>query len=116
MELIRAAPGLFTGPQVEPHDMAELAARGIRGIICNRPDGEGEDQPLYAEIEKAARAHGIDTRYVPVTPGQMTEADVAAFGAALDALPGPVLAFCRTGARAAALWSRHSGQTPPAAT
>jgi len=34
-----------------------------------------------------------------VISGQMTEADVMAMAAALDEIPGPVFAYCRSGAR-----------------
>jgi sulfide:quinone oxidoreductase len=40
-----------------------------------------------------------------VVPGQLTEAEVKAFAAALDELPSEILAYCRSGARSANLWS-----------
>ena len=46
--------------QIAPADIAALAAAGFRSIICNRPDGEGADQPVFAEIEAAARAAGLE--------------------------------------------------------
>ena len=92
-------------PQIAVEDVAILAAEGYRAIICNRPDGEGADQPTYQEIEAAAKAAGIEARYVPVQSGMVQDADVAAFGAAMENLPRPVLAFCRSGTRSATLWS-----------
>jgi sulfide:quinone oxidoreductase len=44
-------------------------------------------------------------RYQPVTPGAVTDEDVAGFDAAMVELPKPALAFCRTGTRSATLWS-----------
>ena len=41
---------------------------------------------------------------VEVVPGAMTDKEVNAFAAALSEAEGPVLAFCRTGNRSAALW------------
>jgi sulfide:quinone oxidoreductase len=43
---------------------------GFRSIICNRPDGEGNDQPTFSEIEEAARAAGLEAYYMPVVPGR----------------------------------------------
>ncbi len=74
-------------------------------MICNRPDGEGADQPAFAEIETAARAAGLQAAYQPVISGQVKDADAEAFGALLATLPKPVFAYCRSGTRSATLWS-----------
>ncbi|NBE08327.1 bifunctional protein tyrosine phosphatase family protein/NAD(P)/FAD-dependent oxidoreductase [Paragemmobacter ruber] len=98
-------PTLSVSEQVQPQDMAALAAAGFRAIICNRPDGEGADQPGFAEIAAAAEAAGMQAAYLPVLSGKVGDADALAFGAALDRLPKPALAYCRTGTRSATLWS-----------
>lgn len=96
-------PSLFIAPQIRPEQMPELKAEGIRGIICNRPDGEEAGQPSFADIEKAAREHGIEARYVPVHHDR-AEADLPErFARAVAELPAPVLAYCRSGARSNAL-------------
>ena len=38
-------------------------------LVNNRPDGEEPGQPLGTEIEAAARAAGIDYRYIPIIRG-----------------------------------------------
>lgn len=91
-------------PQIAPADIAALAQAGFRSIICNRPDHEGPDQPAFATIEAAARAAGLQARHIPVVPGQITEAHGQAMRTALAELPGPVLAYCRSGARSTSLW------------
>ncbi|ABG30463.1 TIGR01244 family phosphatase [Roseobacter denitrificans] len=100
-------------PQITADDMAEIKAAGFRAIICNRPDGEGADQPSFEEIEAAANAAGIKAAYVPVQSGMVQDADVEAFGTALSVLPRPVLAYCRTGTRSATLWSFHESKKRP---
>ena len=90
--------------------MAAIKAAGYRAIICNRPDGEGADQPSFEEIEASAKAEGIEARYVPVQSGMVTDEDVAAFGQALAEVQRPVLAYCRTGTRSATLWSLHEAK------
>jgi sulfide:quinone oxidoreductase len=53
---------------------------------------------------------------LPVVAGDITDADVARFRQLLGTLPGPVLAFCRTGTRAAMLWALdQAGQRSPEA-
>ena len=41
---------LYVGPQIYPHDVKFLSNNGIKSIICNRPDKEGEGQPDFSEI------------------------------------------------------------------
>lgn len=94
---------ISVGPQLELSELPELARRGFRAVIVNRPDNEAPGQPPFAEIEAAAKAHGLQARYIPVVPGSMTEGDARAFAAALDELPAPVYAYCRSGARSASL-------------
>jgi sulfide:quinone oxidoreductase len=56
--------GLSVSPQVLPEDISAIAAAGFRSVMCNRPDGEGADQPAFAEIEAAARAAGLEAAYL----------------------------------------------------
>ncbi|QFS84023.1 Beta-lactamase hydrolase-like protein [Roseivivax sp. THAF40] len=113
MELKTISPKVTVSPQITPEDIPAIAAQGFRAIICNRPDGEGADQPSFEEIEAAAKAAGIEARYVPVQSGMVSDADVADFGAALNDLQRPVLAYCRTGTRSATLWSFHESKKRP---
>lgn len=95
---------LSVRPQVLPHEVADLAAAGFKGIINNRPDKEAPDQPSSEEIEAEAKRHGLSYWHIPVVPGQATEADARAFAEALSQANGPVIAFCRTGNRATSLF------------
>ena len=104
---------LSVSPQIAPEDVAKARAAGFRAIVCNRPDGEGADQPSFEEIEAAARAQGMEARYIPVTAGMVRDDDAEAMGVAMRELPGPVLAYCRTGTRSATLWSLSEARTRP---
>ena len=96
---------LSVAAQIEVTDVATLAARGFHSIINNRPDGEADDQPSSAAMEAAARHAGLDYRYIPVISGQVSDSQAQDFAAALAELPGPVLAFCRSGMRSTMLWA-----------
>lgn len=115
MELKKISSKISVSPQITVADVQTIAAEGYRAIICNRPDGEGADQPSFEEIEAAAKAAGIQARYVPVQSGMVRDEDVDAFGAALDDLQRPLLAYCRTGTRSATLWSFHESKKRPMA-
>ncbi|MFL5254876.1 MAG: TIGR01244 family sulfur transferase [Rhodopila sp.] len=96
---------LSVAPQVQPDDVPDLAARGFRSVVCNRPDGEGPDQPSFAEIEAACRQCGLAAAYCPVVSGDVTDSDARAFGELLESLPAPTAAYSRTGMHSATLWA-----------
>lgn len=97
------APDFSVSPQVRLEDMAAIAAAGFRSVLCNRPDGEEPGQPDAAELGHAALEQGLAFLHVPVASPDIAPADAQAMRAALDRLPKPVLAFCRSGARSTAL-------------
>lgn len=105
MNVKQLTPDLFVCGQVTPSDISVLAENGVKSIIINRPTGEGLGQPGHEEIEQAASEAGIEVSYIPVKPGQITPGHVEAFGKALEELPSPTVAFCKTGMRAATLWA-----------
>jgi sulfide:quinone oxidoreductase len=107
--------GLSVSPQITAEDVKTAKDHGFRAIICNRPDGEGMDQPNFEEIEGAAKALGLEARYLPIVAGKVMDDDAEAFGKLLEDLPGPVLAYCRTGTRSATLWSLAVAKTKPVA-
>jgi uncharacterized protein (TIGR01244 family) len=99
------ADDVCVAPQLTPEAMAELARLGFRSVVNNRPDFEhGPDQPTSAAIEEAARAAGLEYRFLPVNGGYQSPEEIAAFAKMLDELPRPMLAFCRSGARSTKLF------------
>ena len=92
-------------PQLEPRAMAELAALGFKSVVNNRPDFEhGPDQPTNAAVEAAARAVGLEYRFLPVSGAYQSPEDAAAMATLLAELPRPLLMFCRSGARSTRLY------------
>jgi uncharacterized protein (TIGR01244 family) len=92
-------------PQLTPDAMAEAARMGFRSVVNNRPDFEhGPNQPTNADIEAAARAAGLEYRFLPVAGGFQTPEQIDAFAKLLDELPRPLLVFCRTGTRSTNLF------------
>lgn len=96
--------------QIDAADVADIAQAGFASIICNRPDSEEGAVPHEA-IAAAAEKTGLEFRFIPVVSSQMTLEDVEAQAAALDELPKPVLAYCRSGTRCTNLYAaiRQSG-------
>lgn len=105
MDIRKIDEAISVTPQILPDDVAQLAALGFRSIIANRPDGEDGGQPTQAQIAQAAADAGLEFRAIPVVPGGLTPELVEEFGAAMAAMPGPVLAYCRSGTRSATIWA-----------
>ena len=104
------APDLSVAPQLDPAAMQAAAAAGFRSVINNRPDFEGgPDQPTSAAMESAARAAGLEYRYLPVHPAVQTPEDIARFAELMKSLPKPILAFCRSGTRSGKLYRAATG-------
>lgn len=105
MDLRKLTDAYSVSPQIAPQDVPAIAEAGYRAVMCNRPDGEEYGQPEYDAVARAAAEAGLEVRWVPIVSGQVTQADLDAFRAALDELPGPLLAYCRTGTRCTMLWT-----------
>lgn len=105
MELHTLSSELAVSAQIRTEDLAHIRAAGFQSIICNRPDGEAGDQPLYAEIERAAQELGMRCAYLPAESGKVSDEQGQQFGELMMALPKPVLAYCRTGMRSTTMWA-----------
>lgn len=104
MTMHELAPGLLVAAQLEPAQLAAARAAGVRSLVCNRPDGEAPDQPPFAQIAHAAQQLGMQAHYLPVT-SSVSDDQALRFRHLLDSLPGPVLAYCRSGMRSTTLWA-----------
>lgn len=92
-------------PQLRPQDMQRVARAGFRSVINNRPDFEADPtQPLGVDLERAARAAGLEYRHLPVPPAGHTASQAREMAQLVEELPHPVVAFCRSGRRSAALY------------
>lgn len=106
MAIVRTIdPTVAVAPQIDPGDVAELAAAGFAAIVNNRPDDEDRGQPSGAEIAAAAAAAGLAYVAIPVTHAGFSPPQIDAMAALLAAAKGPVLAYCRSGTRSCTLWA-----------
>lgn len=94
---------LSVSAQMQPEELAGLAAQGFAAVICNRPDGEEPSQPPLDEMRRAAQEEGLAFHHIPVAGGLFPPAAVEAFAAIRRGTHGKVLAYCRSGTRAATL-------------
>lgn len=94
---------VWASPQLTPEALTTLAEAGVGRIVNNRPDGEEPGQPTAAEMEVAARAAGLDYRWIPVS-GMPSLTQAAAVAEALED-GTPTVLFCRSGMRSSAAWA-----------
>lgn len=92
--------------QVLPTQIPALAEAGFKTIICARPDNEDYGQPSFAEVASAAEAAGMKAVHVPVA-GAMGQGTFIRFERAMKDMPKPVLSYCRSGGRAASLYTLY---------
>lgn len=102
---MRELPGdVFVTGQLDLMTMTALAEQGVMSFINNRPENEAVMQPSSDSLAKAAAELGVDYRHIPMAGGltpDILEGSVSAFAD----MPRPIVAFCASGMRSAALWS-----------
>lgn len=113
MNLKPLTPTLSVTAQIRIDDLDAIQAVGFRSLVCNRPDGESPDQTAYDAIAAAAKARGMAIAWLPTETGKVTNEQGEAFGPLIESLPGPVLAYCRSGLRSSTLWAlSQAGKLP----
>ena len=104
MDIKKISDEFHVTGQIHPEQMHEVAARGYKSILCNRPDNEGAGQPDFAVIRQAASRAGWQADFVPIVHGAAGLKEFQGMEAALQKLPKPILAYCRSGARSEAMY------------
>ena len=115
--IVRLSPGYAVAGELSAADFAEIKAQGFKSIIANRPDGESMTQLSAAQTEALALENGMAFKYLPLVMADVLEARTStATKAAIETLPGPILAFCRSGTRSAMAWAGTMSKTQPVET
>lgn len=93
--------------QLIASDLQELKDMGVAILVCNRPDNESADQPLFDEISKVAESLEIKAIHIPFSGGDMSNDHVSDFKDILNS--GKIIhAYCRTGNRSTNLFKAAS--------
>ncbi|MCD6437741.1 MAG: TIGR01244 family phosphatase [Halomonas sp.] len=103
--------GVAITSQLTVEELEHVKTQGFKTVICNCKPGESAEFSGEDAYRFKAEELGLHWVHIPVTPGEYSQADVAAFAKALQQLPRPILAFCRSGKRATHLWAyakRHT--------
>ena len=111
MRIMTINDTLTVSAQVELEDLAELKAAGVTMIVCNRPDGEAQDQVSFDALSAAAEELGMTMVNIPFKAGEQSREQVEEFAQLLTKSTEEnekLHAFCRTGNRSTCLWSAAS--------
>jgi uncharacterized protein (TIGR01244 family) len=114
LDLRRINDRVSVAPQIRPDDLPAIKAAGFTTVVNNRPDGEAPDQPSGAEIKAAAEALGLAYHTVPLGREGVSQQMIDETRRVLEASPGPVLCYCRSGTRSTTLWALSQAGTLPA--
>jgi sulfide:quinone oxidoreductase len=104
MKITQLAENYAVSAQIAVQDIAQIKAMGFDGIICNRPNGEETNQPLYDELMQEAAQQDIDIIAIPMSGPDVSLPMVQEFNQFVGQHEN-VLGFCRTGNRSSLLWT-----------
>ncbi|ART80204.1 TIGR01244 family sulfur transferase [Oceanisphaera avium] len=116
MEIKSLTPSFSVAGQINNDDLIALKDAGYDTVICNRPNGEASEQPTAQSLNEQARALGLEWHWLPITPGELSQAQVSDFAELLrqaEQQQRKVLAFCRSGMRSISLWALTQAQHTP---
>ena len=103
---INNVSGLYNvSPQISVTDLEFLSENGFEKIICNRPDFEVPPSFQSNVIEKVATKIGLSFEYHPLTFENMNAENIEKQMALIKESERPVLAYCTSGTRSAAIWA-----------
>ena len=60
---------------------------------------------FLVDHDQAAAREGLEVAWVPIVGGMMTPGALEEFRKALEEMPRPMLAYCRSGTRCTMLWA-----------
>lgn len=113
-EIVAITADFAITAQLAPADFAAIARLGYRSIINNRPDGEEDGQLADRMAAVHAWRAGLRYRHVPARKMDMfTDPVIGGMQVALAELPGPVLAYCKSGVRSAIVWAAAAARLRP---
>ena len=103
---INNVSGIYNvSPQISVTDLEFLSENGFEKIICNRPDFEVPPSFQSSVIKKVATEIGLSFEYHPLTFENMNAENIEKQMFFIDESERPVLAYCTSGTRCAAIWA-----------
>ena len=111
MQAHQLSPSYFVSPQISEADMAEISSAGFKSIICNRPDCENPHEFQIATLRAAALKFGLQFAENTFDGSNFGMDKINLQKELIEKMPGPVLAYCTSGARSSVVWAFLSVDT-----
>ena len=105
MQIVNISGLYNVSPQISLTDVEILSEKGFEKIICNRPDFEAPPNFQSSVIEKSALEIGLSFEYHPLTFENMNTENIEKQMSFIKKSKRPVLAYCTSGTRCAAIWA-----------
>ena len=105
MQIVNISGLYNVSPQISLADVEILSEKGFGKIICNRPDFEVPPSFQSNGVKKVATEIGLSFEYHPLTFENMNAENIEKQMFFIDESERPVLAYCTSGTRCAAIWA-----------
>ena len=105
MQIVNISGLYNVSPQISLTEVEILSEKGFGKIICNRPDFEVPPSFQSNGIKKVATEIGLSFEYHPLTFENMNAENIEKQMAFIKDSERPVLAYCTSGTRCAAIWA-----------
>ena len=105
MQITNISGIYHVSPQISLTDVEFLSKNGFEKIVCNRPDFEVPINIQSYVIEKVTVEIGLSFEYHPLTFDNMNAENIEKQMAFIKGSERPVLAYCTSGTRCAAIWA-----------
>ena len=102
--MIKVSDNYYVSSQISEEDLDYFKNEGFDLIVCNRPNGEEENQVDFELIQKRGELIGIAFINLPMIPGDLQSELILETKKILDK-KHKTLAYCRTGTRCINLWA-----------
>lgn len=103
MKIMQMTSQVSVSDQIDVDDVKILLDEGIELLVCNRPDGEDDDQTPYATIQEEANKLGLETDSIAFSSYQIQPESRDEF-IKLIRTRKRIHLYCRSGSRSERLW------------
>jgi len=100
----KVSDNYYVSSQISEEDLVSFKNEGFSLIVCNRPNGEEENQTDFELIRKQCESIGLTFMNLPMVPGDLQSELIFETKKILDTNQ-KTLAYCRTGTRCINLWA-----------
>ena len=100
----KVSDNYYVSSQISEEDLVSFKNEGFSLIVCNRPNGEEENQTDFELIQKQCESIGLTFINLPMISGNLQSEIIFETKKILDTNQ-KTLAYCGTGTRCINLWA-----------